>query len=135
MVEVKELLQEDYTLAKDIYCDSFEKENTESFLPILGKVIGIYLDDSLIGFCQIDYLNDFFENKKRAYINSFCIQSKYRNRGYGDRLLKECISLLVHEGVDYINMTSNSSRKIAHRLYRNNNFEIVDTCIFKRNLL
>ena len=135
MIEVKEILDSDIDIAKDIYCESFDKEKTPTTLPLLGKVIGIYKDSELIGFCQIDYINDIFENKKRAYINSFCIKDNYRNMGYGDKLLKSSIDIIKKDNANYINMTSNKNRVIAHKLYKNNNFEVVDTIIFKKNLL
>ena len=135
MIVVKELLNKDLDKAYLIYADSFGKEITNSSLTLLGKIIGIYVDNILVGFCQIDYLNDIFANEKRAYINSFCIDSKYRNMGYGDKLLKGCINILEKESINYINMTSNKKRIIAHKLYEKNGFSIVDTCIFKRNLL
>ena len=135
MIEVKEMLDKDIDIARKIYSDSFNKDNTISTLNCLGKIIGIYKDNLLVGFCQIDYINDIFEDKRRAYINSFCIDKNYRNMGLGDTLLKGCISILKNEGIDFINMTSNKSRKIAHKLYKKNNFDIVDTYIFKRNLL
>ena len=135
MIEIKEILGSDWNRAREIYSSSFNKDVVNSTLPILGKVIGIYVDNILVGFCQIDYLNDVFQDERRAYINSFCIDNKYSNKGYGDMLLKKCIDILRDEGVNYINMTSNKKRVIAHKLYENNNFSIVDTCIFKRNLL
>ena len=135
MIEIKEILDSDWDRARDIFSNSFGKKKVCSILPLLGKVIGIYVDNVLVGFCQIDYLNDVFANEKRAYINSFCIDSSYRNKGYGDKLLKGCINILKNEGVNYINMTSNKKRILAHKLYKDNNFSIVDTCIFKRNLL
>ena len=135
MIEIKEVLDNELDIAKEIYACAFEKKIIPTTLPLLGKVIGIYKDSELIGFCQIDYINDIFENKKRAYINSFCIKDNYRNMGYGDKLLKEVIDILKKDNVDFINMTSNKNRTIAHKLYKKNNFEIVDTLIFKKNLL
>lgn len=135
MIEVKEISNSDLTKAREIYNNSFNKQITNHNIPLLGKVIGIYKDNNLIGICQIDYINDIFENKKRAYINNFCIDKNYRNKGYGDKLLKSCINILKKEKIDYINMTSNKTRTIAHKLYQKNNFTIVDTNIFKRNLL
>lgn len=131
---IKEVPAKDLEKAKQIYCESFHKEYTKTTIKLLGKIIGIYLQEELIGLCQIDYINDIFENKKRAYINNFCIKKEYQNQGYGDILLKECIHILEKEEIDQINMTSNKTRIYAHKLYQKNKFQLINTNLFKKDL-
>ena len=74
-----------------IYALCFEKPERKIELPLLGDLLGFYIDEELIGIAQIDYINNLFENKKIAYINSFCIKKEYQNKGYGDLFLKNVL--------------------------------------------
>lgn len=133
-MEVKILTKEDYNIALELYCQSFNKEKKELTIPLLGELIGLYLNKELIGIAQIDYLNNLFENRSQAIINSFCIKQEYRNQGYGNYLLNSCINYLKKKNINQINITSNKNRVYAHMLYKNNNFEPIDTILLKKDL-
>lgn len=131
---IRELTDKDLEQAKKIYCESFCKEEIEANLPVAGVLLGIFVDNILIGLVQMDYIYNYFENKKIAYINSLCIKKEYRHQGYGDQLLKFCIKLARDNNADMINLTSNKNRVYAHMLYQKNNFEVVDTVLLKKDL-
>ena len=131
---IKELPKEDFELAKQLYCECFYKEYKKTTIQLNGTILGIYINNELIGISQIDYINNVFENQIQAYINNFCIKENYRNQGYGDILLKKCLQYIKENNGNIINMTSNKDRIFAHKLYKNNNFEIVDTIVLKKDL-
>ena len=131
---IKELPQNDFEEAKKLYCESFHKPYQKTTIKLLGKIIGLYLNDTLIGIAQIDYINNVFENKRIAHINSFCIKEEYRHQGYGNKLLKACTEIIEKENGNMINMTSNKNRVYAHMLYKKNNFEPIDTILLKKDL-
>jgi len=133
-MKVKLLTKKDYTLAQKLYCESFNKDPKDITIPLLGDLIGLYLNNELIGTLQIDYINNILENQKQAIINSFCIKKEYRNKGYGNYLLNEVIKYLQEKNIDKINVTSNKNRVYAHMLYKKNNFEIIDTILLNKNL-
>lgn len=133
-MNIKELPKEDFEQAKQLYCESFNKPYQPTTIELLGKIIGIYQENQLIGIAQIDYINNVFENKRIAYINSFCIKKEYRHQGYGDKLLKECIQIIKKNQGSLINMTSNKNRVYAHMLYEKNNFETIDTILLKKEI-
>lgn len=131
---IKKLSNTELKEAQQIYCRCFNKKAQKLTLPLTSQILGFYLNNHLIGLTQIDIINNILENKKIALINSFCIDQQYQNQGYGDYFLKECLTLLKKEHIDTINMTSNSKRIYAHKLYSKNNFEIIPTNIFKKDL-
>lgn len=133
-MKVKLLSKKDYNLAQELYCESFNKEKKEITIPILGDLLGLFLNNELIGICQIDYINNLLENQKQAIINNFCIKKEYRNKGYGNYLLNEIIKYLQEKNIDKINITSNKNRVYAHMLYKKNNFKIIDTILLNKNL-
>lgn len=131
---IKKLPDTDLEAAKKIYCESFNKEYQETTIEPSGIILGAYLDNLLIGIVQIDFLNNLFENKKIAYINSLCIKKEYRHQGYGDQLLKTCIKISQENEANIINLTSNKKRIYAHMLYQKNDFESIDKFFFTKNL-
>ena len=134
-MKVKKIPTEEYEIAKNLYCQSFFKQKKDITIPLLGEILGLYKENELIGMAQIDYLNNLFENKKQAIINSFCIKENYRHQGYGHYFLNECLKYLKEQNIDEITVTSNKNRIYAHMLYKKNNFEIIDTNLLKKNLL
>lgn len=134
MIEVKELDKQDLGKAMEVYCECFNKERKSTTLPLLGTVIGAYLNEELIGVAQIDYINNIFEDTRIGYINNVCIKSKYRNMGYGTILLNKCIDVIKENGGNIVNLTSNKSRVYAHMLYKKLGLEIVDTILLKKNI-
>ena len=131
---ITEIPKEDYDTAMKLYCLCFEKEYQKINLNLLGNLIGLYIDNKLIGLAQIDYINNILENKRIAHINSFCIHPDHRNKHLGDTLLKECIKICKQNNCDYINLTSNKNRTIANKIYQNNSFQIIDTRLLKKDI-
>ena len=131
---IKEIPKQEYNIALTIYNECFNKNIKEITIPLSGNLLGLYINNALIGLTQINYINNIMENKKQAIINSFCIKKEYQNKGYGNYFLNECIKYLKKKNINKINMTSNKNRTFAHRLYQKNNIEIIDTTLFNKNI-
>ena len=132
---IKEIPKEDYNIAMNLYCLCFNKEKKQIELPLLGNLIGLYINNKLVGLIQIDYINNILENKKIAIFNSICIHPDYQNKHLGDKLLKECINKCIQKQCNFINLSSNKNRNIANKMYLNNNFIILESNLFKKDLL
>ncbi len=128
------LAKKDYQNAFKIYQKCFHREFQKRNYFCFNKIIGLYKNNKLIGVCQIDFIKNSFENQKIAYLNSFCIDPTYQNKGYGNQFLKSIILYCKRNNVDKINLTSNKNRTYAHRLYLKNQFQKIDTTVFSRNI-
>ena len=117
---IKRLENKDIEVASQLYSDSFNRPYRRIEVDDKDIVLGLYLEDELIGLVQINYINNVFEDKKIGYLNSFCIKEEYRHQGYGDKLLKYCEKLIKENGCNTIQMTSNKNRVYAHMLYKKN---------------
>ena len=129
---IKEIKDEDLTLAQALYCSCFSKEIKNVSLSLSGSLLGLYLHHELIGMIQIDFINLLFENKRLAYFNSFCIKDTYQNQGYGAKLLEYSILFVKENGATVIQLTSNSTRLVAHRLYQKFGFQKMDTNFYQK---
>lgn len=131
---VKKIQNTEFDLALDIFNECFNKKNKSINIQLLGDLFGLYKANILIGILQIDYINNIMDNEKIAIINNFCIKKEYRNKGYGNFLLNECIKYLKENNINKINLTSNKNRVYAHMLYKKNNFNIIDTIMLNKDL-
>lgn len=134
MFEVRCLESNELEMAYDLYCQCFNREKKEISLPLLGMVVGAFVDNELIGIAQLDSFNNIFESKKIFHINSVCIREEHRNKGYGKRLLEECIAIAKDKGGSLINLTANKNRVYAHMMYNSLGFVQADTVFLKKEL-
>lgn len=66
-----------------------------------------------------------------ADIESVVVSSKCRGRGYGKELIKAMIEAAKKMNVHHIQLTSNSARVAANRLYQELGFERYETNCYK----
>ncbi len=76
-------------------------------------------DDNIIGFISYSIIYD------RAEIIDVIIDEKYRNKGYGKKLVSEVIDLAFSNNCNNITLEVSTLNKVAIKLYKNMGFEIV----------
>lgn len=133
-MKLQPLKRKDRKKAFQIYENSFNAKKKKHTLKNNAILLGYYRNKTLIGIVQINIINNIFENEKIAYINSFCIDPKEQNKGYGNLFLKDVISYCQKKKINKINLTSNQNRVFAHKLYQKNDFEVIDTIFLKKDL-
>ena len=129
---VKNLGINDVENAKRIYKESFKKDSVR-FNNHFLNIFGVY-KNGLLGLCQIDYIDNCFEHERIAFINSVCVDSKYRNMGVATYLLTEIEKIVRENGCNSIMLTSSSKRKIANHLYERLGFVVYNTNVFKKKI-
>ena len=120
--------------ACQIYERCFQVKIKRHHLERKTTLLGLFLEEELIGIAQIDFIYNLFEDTIIAYINSLGVDPDYQNRGYGDFFLKQIIFYSKKYGANKIQLTSNKNRVCAHHLYLKNDFCIVDTIFFKKEI-
>ena len=75
----------------------------------------------VIAYGDIWYM---FEN---CDLTRIAVKKKYRNMGYGDRLLKHMLFIARKKGCEFIHLEVDTQNSEAIKLYHKNNFEIVRT--------
>lgn len=132
-MEVKKIDTSDIERAKTIYQKCFEKKNCHS-RGNLDSLLGLYLNQELIGIAQIDFIDNYFEGIKIAILNSFGIDPEFQNQGYGDYFLKECLRFCQRKGAVKMQLTSKRQRIYAHHLYQKNGFVELDTVLLEKKI-
>lgn len=64
------------------------------------------------------------KNWNGIFINNLCVSKKYRNKGWGNKLIKTIINWANNTKKDYIHLLLDSDNKTALKLYTSNNFVI-----------
>ena len=92
-------------------------------------------NDIVIGNIMITTLFDPVKNVKSYYLNYVSVLKKYRKKGIATTLLKYVEYLAIKENISYIELTSNSKRIDATRLYLKLGYKIRETNIFLKRMV
>ncbi len=133
---VRKYKHEDNEKILYLYNEAFDKNYTEIKLSPLpySNIFVLEIEDKIIGMVCIDILNDIFKGIYYGYLNNICILKKYQNMGYATYLLNYAEKFAKDNGCAYIMLTSNDNRIFAHKMYLKNNYKIIDTNLFRKNL-
>ena len=71
---------------------------------------------------------------RKAWIEDVVVDAATRGRGIGEALVREALALARREGVARVMLTSNATRRAAHRLYERMGFVRYETDCFRLDL-
>ena len=135
-VTIRRTIATDNTRIIDLFNECFNKNivyhdfnNSNNNIIIVAEI-----EDTIIGMLEIDFIENNIQNSKYAIINNVCVDNKYRHMGIGKLLLNSAEVICKDNNCSYINLTSNKTRSEAHALYKKENYKIIDTCIFRKDL-
>lgn len=75
------------------------------------------LDHRCIGFIALHWYHAFHHPKLIGRVIAFCIEEKYRSKGYGSRLLEYAEDFFQQKNCLKVELTSNLKRKESHEYY------------------
>lgn len=131
---VREYNKNDDIQVIELYNKCFDGKVDEINIDSSGTVLIMEIDNKIVGMGTIDILNDMFRNIRYGYLNNICINPDYQNKGLGTILINEIEKYAKENNCEYLMLTSNKSRISAHKLYLKNGYEIIDTCVFRKNI-
>ena len=131
-MKIREYMKDDKEKVINLYNKCFSHKCNEINMIATGTILVLEEDNKIIGMGTIDILNDIFKDIKYGYLNNICVDPDYQGRGLGSYLVKEIEKYARENNCDYLMLTSNKKRVAAHKVYLKSEFEIVDTCVFKK---
>ena len=133
-MDIRKARQTDLIDITKIYQESFDKEVLNN-IEYTDENIYVVEDQGIIlGMCMINYINNIFSNEKTGYINLVCVKSEYRGQGVGTFMLKELEKVAKRKGVTMLMLTSNKKRCSANTLYKNLDYVLYDTNVYKKKI-
>lgn len=90
-------------------------------------------NNDIIGFGAII----FFQIPTKGWtatIQDVVVDSKYRGKGLGKKLLYELLQIAKKNNIQIVNLTSSSKRIAARKLYQSFGFKLLDTGVFRLEL-
>ena len=131
-MKIREYMKDDKEKVINLYNKCFSHKCNEINMIPTGTILVLEEDNKIIGMGTIDILNDIFKDVKYGYLNNICVDPDYQGRGLGNYLVKEIEKYARENNCNYLMLTSSKKRVAAHKVYLKNEFEIVDTCVFKK---
>ena len=71
---------------------------------------------------------------RSAYIEDVVVDSNYRGKGLGEKLVREVIEIARAQNVRKLYLTSRQIHTAAHSLYRKVGFKVKETTVFRLGL-
>ena len=116
-----------------IQAEGFDSKNEENLVKYAKKLRKIFYviknQDKIAGYC-IYYLKpelSFKGLKKKSVVYSVAIDRKFREKGFGRKLLEESIKEMRLNGIDSILLYVNVNNTSAIKLYEKMGFQIIKT--------
>lgn len=76
------------------------------------------INDEVVGTLQITFIHGLSrQGAKRALIEAVRVASLHRGKGFGEQIVREAVEMARREGCAMVQLTTDKSRKDAHRFY------------------
>ena len=76
------------------------------------------INGETVGTLQITFIHGLSrQGAKRALIEAVRVASLHRGKGFGEQIIREAVEMARREGCAMVQLTTDKSRKDAHRFY------------------
>jgi len=76
------------------------------------------INGEIVGTLQITFIHGLSrQGAKRALIEAVRVASLHRGKGFGEQIVREAVEMARREGCAMVQLTTDKSRKDAHRFY------------------
>ena len=123
-------LEEVNALLEEVYDRERKGKTLDNNIELVATI-----DNKVVGYIILNKLYDVVDGIYYGHINFYCVLEKYRNKKIGTKLLEEVFNICKKEDIKYLELTSNSSRVVAHHLYKKLGFNIRNTNVFRKELI
>ena len=76
------------------------------------------INGEIVGTLQITFIHGLSrQGAKRALLEAVRVASLHRGKGFGEQIVREAVEMARREGCAMVQLTTDKSRKDAHRFY------------------
>ncbi len=100
--------------------------------PATRQLVAAAEDGRIVGLLSVALYD--VPSGRKAWIEDVVVDAATRGRGIGEALVREALALACREGVARVMLTSNATRRAAHRLYERMGFVRYETDCFRLDL-
>lgn len=97
-----------------------------------GALLAAVAGERIVGVLTLAWYDA--PSGRKAWIEDVVVDAATRGRGIGEALVREALALACREGVARVMLTSNATRRAAHRLYERMGFVRYETDCFRLDL-
>ncbi len=120
--QVRKILKENF----DVY-----KEDVQS--PTCFEFVACS-EQEVVGYFILNLITNIVKNEKWFLVEYVAVDKEVQNLGIGTQMMQYAVEFAKKRGVSYIELTSNFTRKAAHRVYEKLGFERRKSYIYRRML-
>lgn len=98
----------------------------------IGDIFVIEKKNKVVGMVNILYTYSSALGKKVAILEDMVVLKKYRQNGYGTKLLKKVLKILDNKGVARVTLLSDFDNLKAHKFYKKQGFKKSSMVVYRR---
>lgn len=114
--------------------DTFNYEKSRVSSPLSHEFVCL-IDGAVVGYFILNEMIDVVRNIKIFHVDYVCVDSKFRGRGIGKKMMEYAVNYAKSNGGTRMELTSGNQREAAHRLYLGLGFVKRDTTVFRKDLI
>jgi ribosomal protein S18 acetylase RimI-like enzyme len=140
-LEIKRLTKKDFALAKDMFTQFLNADETVSddkhLLRLLGKksFYGIVAlqENKIVGRLTAYEFEKYHDNSREVYLYEVDVDEAFQNQGIGSKLVEFAKKICKKRGVDYMFVGTEADNLPAQRLYDKTGICRIMNMILKEN--
>lgn len=108
--------------AREVVTESLPASYYEAFEALArdpnNRLLIAEISGEIVGTLQITFIHGLSrQGAKRALIEAVRVASLHRGKGIGEQIVREAVEMARREGCAMVQLTTDKSRKDAHRFY------------------
>lgn len=133
MITIRKYQDNDYDAVDEILKQAFNVSKAHD--KNLNNLEYVALKDGIIvGYFIICTIHDVIKSQDYAYIEYVCVKEEYQNQGIASEMMRYAINEGKLMKLAYFELTSNYTRKSAHRVYEKVGFNKRETYVYRISL-
>lgn len=114
--------------------NTFNYEKSRVSSPYAHEFICL-VDGAVVGYFILNEMIDVVRNIKIYHVDYVCVDSNYRGRGIGKKMMEYATSYVRDNGGVRMELTSGNQREAAHKLYLGLGFVKRDSSVFRKEII
>ena len=128
---VRKYLDDDYEDVNRLLYETFNYKKEKIKDNKSFEFVGV-CDSKVVGYFILNEMIDIVRNLKIYHLDYVCVDTNYRGKGFGKKMMEWAINYAKDTGACRIECTSGNQRIAAHKLYLGLGFEKRDSSIFRK---
>ena len=134
MIEVRDYLEDDLDGVNTILEEAFNHSKSNFNISNCREIVACS-DGVVVGYLLLTKVLNPIKNKYYYLVDYVCVDSNYRGKGIGKKMLSYAEDIAMNDNAIYIQLSCSRFREAAHKLYDSCGYIKRDSDIYRKELV